>query len=484
MVTCAIGAMAQGTFVYTNNDLFFTNSVSAFSVAANGALTPVPGSPFLTGGTGISGGLFAANGITTAIVKDFLYVANSGSNNVSAFSVNPATGVLTAVPGSPFPTGGAGGFLGISLTTTPDDQFLIAANAVSINITVYSIAANGALTAVAGSPFPAGPGGLLDGIKVTPDGKFLAVARPDNNTVSMYSISSAGGLTPVPGSPFPAGGTGFAAGVDCNCSSNNLFVGEANDDSTIVSVQSIAANGALSPIPGSPFIGPGGDSNVVLLSPDDSKLFVSNQNSESVTAFNVEASGALTLVPGSPFPAPGSSNPAGMATDQSGTFLYVANANNEINGFSIAANGALSSVPGSPFSNGFPRDGGLISLAVFPPKSCCPALVISDASATPDALWPPNHKFVEVTIDYAVTSSCPNTCVLTVSSNEPINGTGDGNTSPDWQVVDAHRLLLRAERAGDGNGRTYTITITCTNDTNKQSSTQTVTVFVPHDQGE
>jgi hypothetical protein len=89
-----------------------------------------------------------------------------------------------------------------------------------------------------------------------------------------------------------------------------------------------------------------------------------------------------------------------------------------------------------------------------------------------------------VTIDYAAPSPCPNTCVLTVSSDEPINGAGDGNTSPGWQVVDAHHLLLRAERAGDGNGRTYTITITCANDTNKQSSTKTVTVFVPHDQGE
>src|SRR5215475_5974616 len=179
MITCAVGAMAQGTFVYTNNDRSL-NSVSAFSVGANGALTPVPGSPFLTGGTGIGSGFFAANRITTANVKNFLYAANGGSNNVSAFSINPATGVLTTVPGSPFHTGGSAGKGGISLTTTPNDQFLIAANAGSVDITVYSIAANGALTAVAGSPFPAGPGASPDGIKVTPDGKFLAVARITN----------------------------------------------------------------------------------------------------------------------------------------------------------------------------------------------------------------------------------------------------------------------------------------------------------------
>jgi 6-phosphogluconolactonase len=475
--------MAQDpTFVYTNNDRS-PNSVSAFSLSSNGALTSVTGSPFLTGGTGIGVGFFASNRITTAIVRNFLYAADSGSNDVSAFSINPATGVLTTVPGSPFATGGSADGQGISLATTPDDNFLIVANGGSVNITVYSVAANGALTPVPGSPFSAGPGGPLDGIKVTPDGKFVAVARPvAPNAVSMFSISSIGGLTPVPGSPFPVGGTGEATGIDCDCNSSHLFIGEANGTSTIISVQDIALNGALSPIAGSPFIGPGINSNVAVLSPDDSQLFVSNQISNTVTSFSVAASGALTLVPGSPFPAVGSVLPSGMATNQAGTFLYTADINNEINGFSIAPSGALTSVPGSPFSNGFPGM-GLRSLAVFPPKSCCPAPVISGALATPDVLWPPNHKFVEVTIDYAVTDPCPNTCVLTVSSNEPINGTGDGNTSPDWQVVDSHHVLLRAERAGNGSGRVYTITISCTNDTNKQSSTTTVTVSVPHYQG-
>jgi hypothetical protein len=142
--------------------------------------------------------------------------------------------------------------------------------------------------------------------------------------------------------------------------------------------------------------------------------------------------------------------------------------------------GALTSVPGSPFSNGFPGAFGLLSLAVFPPKSCCLAPVITGASASPDVLWPPNHQFVDVTIDYTVTDPCPNTCVLTVSSNEP----PIDDNEPEWIVVDAHHLQLRAERLGSGNGRTYTITITCTNDTNKTSSTQTVTVLVPHDQGQ
>lgn len=67
---------------------------------------------------------------------------------------------------------------------------------------------------------------------------------------------------------------------------------------------------------------------------------------------------------------------------------------------------------------------------------------------------------------------------LSVASNEPVNGTGDGDTAPDWQVVDSHRVRLRAERAGSGNGRTYTVTITCT-DTAGASSTREVKVQVP-----
>src|SRR5262249_16010099 len=76
-------ARAQGapTFVYTNNDRS-PNTVTAFAVAANGSLSPVPGSPFLTGGNGAGGGFFAANRITTAIVKSFLYAANAGTNTV------------------------------------------------------------------------------------------------------------------------------------------------------------------------------------------------------------------------------------------------------------------------------------------------------------------------------------------------------------------------------------------------------------------
>jgi hypothetical protein len=92
---------------------------------------------------------------------------------------------------------------------------------------------------------------------------------------------------------------------------------------------------------------------------------------------------------------------------------------------------------------------------------------------------------VNVTVSYDVTDNCalpPDSCTLSVTSNEPVNGKGDGDTAPDWIVLDDHHVLLRAERAGNGNGRIYTITITCT-DSGGNSSTEEVEVTVPHDRG-
>jgi hypothetical protein len=108
---------------------------------------------------------------------------------------------------------------------------------------------------------------------------------------------------------------------------------------------------------------------------------------------------------------------------------------------------------------------------------------ITNVSANPSVLWPPNHKLVDVTINYSVTDNCDQpSCTLSVTSNEPINGIGDGDTSPDWEAVGPNKMRLRSERAGSGTGRIYTIPISCT-DLSGNSSTKSVAVTVPHDKG-
>jgi hypothetical protein len=110
------------------------------------------------------------------------------------------------------------------------------------------------------------------------------------------------------------------------------------------------------------------------------------------------------------------------------------------------------------------------------------APVISGVTVDKPSLRPPNHQMVDVTVSYNVADDCDPSprpaCTLSVASDEPVNGTGDGDTAPDWEVVSAHHVRLRAERAGVGAGRTYTVHITCA-DGSGNSSSKTVTIGVP-----
>jgi len=106
--------------------------------------------------------------------------------------------------------------------------------------------------------------------------------------------------------------------------------------------------------------------------------------------------------------------------------------------------------------------------------------VIHDLAATPPVLWPPNHQMKNVNVNYTSTDNCPGpiTCKITAISDEPENGTGDGDTAPDWEITDDHHIKLRAERAGNGDGRVYTVTVSCT-DQHGNTGSGTKTVLVP-----
>ncbi|MBE0685859.1 MAG: ExeM/NucH family extracellular endonuclease [Anaerolineaceae bacterium] len=106
-------------------------------------------------------------------------------------------------------------------------------------------------------------------------------------------------------------------------------------------------------------------------------------------------------------------------------------------------------------------------------------------SVTPDTLWSPNHKYVEVVATVDATDNWdPNPTVelISVTSNEPDNGEDDGNTVDDIVIVDNYHFLLRAERSDLGSGRIYTITYKVM-DACGNFTIQSATVFVPISQG-
>jgi len=114
--------------------------------------------------------------------------------------------------------------------------------------------------------------------------------------------------------------------------------------------------------------------------------------------------------------------------------------------------------------------------------SVCDAIAPTlSVGVTPDSIWPPNHKYVDVTATVTATDNfdpSPTVTLVSVTSNEPDNGVGDGDSANDIVTVDKYHFKLRAERSGVGAGRIYTITYRVT-DACGNFATQSVTVTVP-----
>jgi 6-phosphogluconolactonase (cycloisomerase 2 family) len=399
-------AQAQSNYVYVNNQAT-SNTISAYSVSSSGALTAVPGSPFLTGGRGANVNCYGLDRIVISAPNNLLFVTNTLDLTISALQINPASGSLTAVAGSPFASGlTLDACQGISLAATPDGKFLMASS--NGQIQTFSIAAGGALSLAATTPNCCTP---MVSMKISPNGLFLATSN--QTSASVFTVNTTtGALTPVLGSPFPKTGTGTLAGLDFNsCGNNLLFGGEATATSTIADAWTVAASGALTAVPGSPFHSVSGtNSNVVLLSPDNTRLFESNQLSNSVNSFTVNANGSLTNI-GS-FGGTGFfHNPAGMATDQSGSFLYVADDPFGIAVLRINGDGSLTNLSDTAIN----RPGSIQGLAAYPSRSCATA----DFSLTMTAA--PNPVVVGTNLTYSIriTNNGPAAAIATIEDILP-----------------------------------------------------------------
>jgi len=148
---------------------------------------------------------------------------------------------------------------------------------------------------------------------------------------------------------------------------------------------------------------------------------------------------------------------------------------------------------GAPAQLGFEAGGTIAQSFAFDDllaEVCdCPCQDDTDAPTATitldrDVLWPPNHKQIEVCADVQPQDNCdasPTVTLLSVTSNEPDNGLGDGDTENDIVIESDTCFLLRSERSGLGDGRKYTITYQVC-DESGNCSVDSACVIVPHDQ--
>jgi 6-phosphogluconolactonase (cycloisomerase 2 family) len=173
----------------------FDGALSAYAVdGVSGALTEVQGSPFsATQGRGAI--VFHPNG-------QFIF---KGGGSISAFRFDPTSGALAEVAGSPVPGGGSDPSA-IDVAIDPRGQYLYAVTTSTGLLRGYAIDPDsGALVEVPGSPFPAGP--FPYSVGVDPSGRFVYVGNDDAAEVSGFSIDRVTGtLSPLAQSAFVADG--------------------------------------------------------------------------------------------------------------------------------------------------------------------------------------------------------------------------------------------------------------------------------------
>jgi len=308
--------------------------VSAYTIdLSTGLLTSV--------GSGVATGSAPS---VMLLVGNSLFIANTASNNLSTYTVNPNLSLTAG--SSALPTG----MTPLAMATDSAGHFLFVANQglqidpASGTISVFSIQ-SGSLTEVAGSPFrvaaalaPSGPG--PSAVAVTPDGKFLYVANQFDGTVTSFSVdTTSGALTsgqtvlvgtaPSGMAITPDGGFLY---VSNSGSSNVSGFAICNQVVTSCSVPT-SPDGTLSPAIGSPFsagLGP----SAIIVAPSGKFMFVVDRQSNQVSEYKL-ATGTGELTPNTQATISTGSTPTGVtirpgttviSTTQGTTdYLYVTN---------------------------------------------------------------------------------------------------------------------------------------------------------------
>ncbi len=323
---CCVGevACAEPQFLYANT---VNSEIAIFPVSSGGAL----GTATTTPSAAPSLGMVPLN-------NQFLFASNPAplsGGTINAWTINAGTGALTALPSFSL---GLFSFAG-GLAANPNMQMLYVADAGRID--ALKIDATGGLSALPNSPFTSGTN------------LFLAVDRLHNflfandddppGSVFAFTIDSTGALTAVPNSPFPAttnlGVNSRPAEIVVDATGS--FVYTPLTATGQVAGFSIGANGALTPVPGSPFT-----AGTMPLSIATTGSFVYVGNDGSVTGYSITAgSGMLTPLPTSPF----AFSSGALAINSSGSILYASTAAGVL-AFTInPQTGALTSIMGSPF---------------------------------------------------------------------------------------------------------------------------------------
>jgi len=365
----ALGAGAPH-YVIANDDVppALATSLSFFTVGASGQLTMK--AKVLIGRGGIAGGYFAANRVSVlnSGKAECVYATVAQSGEVEGIAVKTLAIGGHAV-GSTKDTGASNG-VGLALNA----QYVYASFTDSSNIGTFRVKAGCNLTFVGDITVNGLQGGVIDGMVI--HGNIMVVTYGDGS-IESFNISAG---VPVSNgdkqnSTGSRRGNTYPSGVDITQDGHYAIFGDTSPF-TVVEVSDISS-GKLTPTVVYQ-LGRELNSSNILLSPDETLLYVSNNQSGTVTAaFFDKSTGKLSKGCVSR-PLRGFvsnwSYLASMALEQTagtGGMVYVAeygapSSMGMINVKSASGKCTLTESSHSPFAD--PNSPGLLSIGAFPPR--------------------------------------------------------------------------------------------------------------------
>ena len=292
-------SMEDVIYVQTNDFHGNQNAVIAYRYTGHGKLTQIPGSPFMTGGSGIGNpmqllGPSDSDGeLWMTGDKKYLLAVNSGSNNITVFRI-AANGSLSPVPGSPFASGGKTPVSiyadGSTVYAINKSQNPMSPGGVKPNYFTMKMNAAGQLSPMSGGKFETGMDVSPAQALLSNDKKFLFgadflgfMAKPPVGTLRSFTLDN-GKLTPVEGSPYTIPEKGGALGLCQHPTANVLYVGFPLAGK--VGVYNIdAASGALSFLTA---VEAGPAACWIRTNKTGSRLYVLNSGENAISAYNIE----------------------------------------------------------------------------------------------------------------------------------------------------------------------------------------------------
>lgn len=278
--------------------------IGVLRVGRDGMLSTVPGSPFPTG-FGILSLVIAPGGRTVYVphVGDF---AVTGYRLADSGALQPLPGAAITLDGPP-----------TAATLTPDGRILfVVVGGLPGHVESFRVTATGALVPTGATPVPVDGLSAVGMARVDPDGHYLRVTTYLGNTLSSYAIGADGALTPLDPTTVRLGP------VAPGYTPDGRFLYSSNEFGTDLSGFAIGPDGKLSPTPGSPYPTNGVPHGAVVTR-DGRRLYVPNAVGGTIAGFAVHSDGSLTPLPGSPYAGPAGTMPGQAVLDPDGRHLYL-----------------------------------------------------------------------------------------------------------------------------------------------------------------